>query len=88
MNAGKHGDPKHSAIELPSIKTGPLPVADTRLSAAFERALGGGPVGPHLPASSYRREREPAQNAKAGKPAFSNKGAPRAAHIGPRSGHK
>jgi hypothetical protein len=88
MAAGKHGDPKHSEMALPPMKTGTLTVADSRLSAAFERALGGGPVGPHLPASSYRRERESAQNAKAGKPAFSNKGAPRAAHIGPRSGHK
>lgn len=88
MAAGKHGDPKHSAMALPPMKTGTLTVADSRLSAAFERALGGGPVGAHLPASSHRTGQEIAQHAKAGKPAFSTKGAPRAPHIGPRSGHK
>lgn len=89
MTAGKHDDSRHSATALPPMKaTGVSPVADKQLSAAFERALGGGPAGPHLPASSRMTGQEIARHAKGGKPAPSMKGAPGKTHIGPRSGHK
>lgn len=89
MTAGKHDKGLIAATVLPSTKTTEKPPAtDKLLSAAFERALGGGPAGPHLAVSSRKTGQEIAQRARTEKPAPSMKGAPGKTHIGPRSGHK
>lgn len=62
--------------------------ADAALSAAFRHALGGKPGDAHLPGASLKRGQEIAKQAKIDRPGAPAKGAPRNAHIGPRSGHK
>ena len=72
--------------------TNPLPGSaaspDSSLSAAFRSALGGKPDAAHLPASPLKTGQEIARQAKSSRPGAPHKGAPRKAHIGPRSGHK
>jgi hypothetical protein len=81
-----------STLSVPSLPQNapgaapPLP--DAALSAAFRQALGARTGQPHLPGSSLKTGQEIAKLAKADKPAAPGKGAPRKAHIGPRSGHK
>lgn len=65
----------------------PLP-PDATLSAAFRHALGGKHAENHLRDHPLKRGQEVAKLAKAGKPPAPGKGAPKKAHIGPRSGHK
>ena len=77
-----------SAKSLPGLAPDGAQPPDASLSAAFRTALGGKLGEAHLPLPALKTGQEIARQAKAHKPGAPNKGAPRKAHIGPRSGHK
>ena len=77
-----------SARSLPGIAPEGAPSPDASLSAAVKAALGGKSGEAHLPPPALKTGQEIARQARAQKPGAPQKGAPRKAHIGPRSGHK
>ena len=83
-------DDKNNLPSIPAAGGGlpdlPAP-ADAGLSAAVRNALGSGREAAHLPARFVKTGNDIARRAKAEKPSVRT-GAPRKAHIGPRSGHK
>ena len=79
--------PETSAASLPGLSQA-TPAPDTTLSSAFRHVLGAGGSQNHLAASPLKQGQEIARRAKAENHGAAPKGAPRKAHIGPRSGHK
>lgn len=86
-NNGPFARPETSATSLPAISGQPA-APDTALSSAFRHVLGAGGSQNHLAASPLKQGQEIARRAKAENHGAAPKGAPRKAHIGPRSGHK